>query len=247
MTGKTHRAGGMLVSIVGFAVLKQNNLLLSNVNPALQWLIMYPFCMWGSVASDLDHHWESCPVKDYPSRAVNMALHVGKPFQKLLDKTLSDSDKKRNPVYKLCDLLNAKHRSWQTHSDLTLFAMLYLLHCVTSGKFTQLGAVDVAVASLIITGICLGVIAHFILDIITPEGIWCVTLVALNKISKLVVPKSNLPQKVHLVPKSEFFTTGGRWEQLIRKILNISTAVAVVWMLYVIVSPYLPFEVSLFG
>ena len=32
MTGKTHKAGGMLVSIVGFAILREKGLLLPDVN-----------------------------------------------------------------------------------------------------------------------------------------------------------------------------------------------------------------------
>ena len=43
MTGKTHRAGGILCSIIGFAILKEKGLLLPDVNEGLQWLIIYPF------------------------------------------------------------------------------------------------------------------------------------------------------------------------------------------------------------
>ena len=57
MTGNTHRAGGMLCSVVGFALLKEQGLLLPEINPCIQWLVMYPFCYWGSTASDLDHNW----------------------------------------------------------------------------------------------------------------------------------------------------------------------------------------------
>ena len=43
MTGKTHKAGGMLCTIVGFTILKENGLLINNVNEGVQWLMMYPF------------------------------------------------------------------------------------------------------------------------------------------------------------------------------------------------------------
>ena len=85
MTGKTHKMGGMLMSVVGFTVLKNNGLLLANVNEGLQWLMIYPFCMWGSIASDLDHHWDSCPSKDIPSWFVHKALHITEPAYKKLD------------------------------------------------------------------------------------------------------------------------------------------------------------------
>ena len=236
MTGKTHRAGGMLVSIVGFAFLQQKGLLLNNVNPAVQWLVMYPFCMWGSVASDLDHHWESCPVRDYPSRAINMALHVGKPLQKACGKVMKES----NPVYKFVKLFNASHRSWQTHSDLTLALMVWLLWAVLNGKISNLGSIDVSVLSLVITGMCLGVIAHFLLDIITPEGVWCVPLAILDK---LAGRKVHLPTKYHLVPDKPFFRTGGKWENFIYRLLGVLTALACIWFIYNL----LPFKISFNG
>lgn len=246
MTGATHRAGGMLVSIVGFAILRQKGLLLPNVNEAVQWLVMYPFTMWGSVASDLDHHWDSCPSKDIPSRAVNMALHITKPIKKTLEKAGAD----KNPIYKAADFLNASHRSWQTHSDLTLFAMLYLLYMVFTGGFPSLSQVDSTIITLVLTGICLGVVAHFILDALTPEGILLVIPAVLNKLLKLFKVKVQLPQKLHLVPKTSFFATGGSWEQFVQKILRVGTVLCVLWFLFVQFAPviggFLPWEIQIY-
>lgn len=240
MTGKTHRAGGMLCSLVGFALLKDNNLLLPDVNEGLQWLVMYPFCMWGSIASDLDHHWESCPSKDYPSWLVNKALHITAPVQKVMDKNLSNSQKKHNLVYKLATFLNAKHRSWQTHSDLTLFAMLFLLYSVISGAFTSLGAVDVIIANLVITGVCLGIIAHFILDVLTPEGVWLTLFVVFNRLIKSIFPRfKGLPEKLHLVPHKKFFATGESWEMFVQKVLKVLTVLSLIWFLLTFLNPYI--------
>lgn len=250
MTGATHRAGGMLVSIVGFALLRQKGLLLSNVNEGVQWLVMYPFTMWGSVASDLDHHWESCPTKDIPSRFVNAILHITKPAKKMLDRTLSESSRKKNPIYKLVDFLNASHRSWQTHSDLTLFAMLYLLYMVFTGQVGGLSEIDSTVIMLVLTGVCLGVVAHFILDALTPEGILLVIPAVINKILKLFKLKFQLPQKLHLVPKTSFFATGGQWEQFVQKVLKTCTVLCVIWFLWVQLAPVilelLPFEIQFY-
>ena len=248
MTKKTHKAGGMLVSIIGFAILKENGLLLPDVNEGLQWLTMYPFVMWGSTASDLDHHWDSCPTKDYPSRLVNSALHITRPVKKYMDKTLSESQKGSNIVYKLANLMNASHRSWQTHSDFTLFAMLALLMKIVSGYFVQFGAVDNVIATLILTGLSLGIIAHLILDSITPEGIWVIGLVILEKILRIFSPRINIQKKIHLVPKKEFFATGGVWEKGVQKVLNIATWIALVWffgtLLYPILGEYIPFQIE---
>lgn len=247
MTGATHRAGGMFVSIVGFAILRQKGLLLPGVNEAVQWMVMYPFTMWGSVASDLDHHWESCPSKDIPSRAVNAVLHITKPVKKFFDKTgLSKS----NPLYKFADFFNASHRSWQTHSDLTLFAMLYLLYKVFTGSIGGLSSTDSTIITLVLTGICLGVVAHFILDALTPEGIWLVVPAVFNWLLSKLKIKIKLPQKLHLVPKSQFFATGGSWEQFVQKVLKICTVLVLLWFVWVQAAPiiirYLPFEIQIY-
>ena len=251
MTGKTHRAGGMLVSILGFAYLRQHGLLLGNVNEGLQWLIMYPFCMWGSVASDLDHSWESCPMHDYPSKIVNKVLHAPKAVKDLMDATPIPSAR-RSFFYKVCDCLNASHRSWQTHSDLTLFVFMFLLMCTMEGHISSFQAVDMAIARLILTGLCLGIFAHLLLDCLTPDGIWLMGLVWLNWLLNWLGFKDvKLPRKLHFVPRGlHFFDTGGVWEQWVYKVLNIVTYIALVWLLFVTLLPsisiHLPFEISFF-
>lgn len=231
MTGKTHRAGGMLCSIVSFAVLKQNDLLIPNVNEGLQWLVMYPFCMWGCIASDLDHHWESCPSRDVPSWFVHKALHITEPIEKRLSSGF---------IYKITHFLNAKHRSWQTHSDLTLVLMFLLLRAILDGKIGYFSAVDRIIASLVVTGICLGVIAHFILDLITPDGICLFGCMLLNNLFNL-----KLPEKIHLVPRKKYFATGGQWEELINKVLRFLTVIAVAWLLMIIFFPNFKFPYNI--
>lgn len=251
MTGKTHRAGGMLCSIVGFAILQQKGLLLPNVNEGVQWLVMYPFTMWGSIASDLDHHWDSCPDKSYPSWFINKALHITAPIQKSLDKTLSSSQKKHNPIYSLAKTFNASHRSWQTHSDLTLWCMLLLMHLLIQGKFTVFNGIDISILTLILTGVCLGVVAHFILDVLTPEGVWIIPLVVLNKVVKLVNPRINIPMKLHLVPHKKFFATGEKWEVFVQKVLKVATIIAILWFLGNLLIPsvmkQIPYSISFFN
>ena len=250
MTLKTHRAGGMLVSILGFAILKEKGLLLPDVNEGLQWLVMYPFTMWGSIASDLDHHWSSCPSKDYPSRLVNTALHITKPVKKSLDKAFSNKQKENSLVYKIVKFFNASHRSWQTHSDLTVYAVLFLLFSVLNRGLENFGAVDVAISALVLTGVCLGIIAHLILDSITPDGIWLIGFILLNKFLKLFNSRINLPQKLHLVPDMHYFATGGRWEEHVQKVLKFLTYLALAWFLFVLVSPflieYIPYSINFY-
>lgn len=231
MTGKTHKMGGMLVSVVGFTVLKKNGLLLPDVNEGIQWLAMYPFCMWGSIASDLDHHWDSCPSKDIPSWFIHKALHITEPVYKMLDNKLSTSEKKSSIMYKLSKFLTARHRSWQTHSDLTFVLMLWLLYSLINGKFNMFTGTEVLLLTLILTGVCLGIVAHFILDLLTPEGVWSTIVVLINRfILKGKLPRSY--EKWHFVPKMRCFATGSSWEDFIYKVLKVLTVIAVVYLLF---------------
>lgn len=251
MTGATHRAGGAVISVVGFMMLKQHGLLLPNVNEGVQLLVMYPFAMWGSVASDLDHHWESCPAKDAPSWCINKVLHLGTPVRKARESIGGT----KGAGYKALGIFDASHRSWQTHSDLTLGAILWLLWSVLSGKIgSNFSAVDVSILSLVLTGISLGVIAHLILDLLTPQGIWSTLFVAVNKILSLVLHKevTLLPEKLHLVPNLKFFATGGSWEVAIGRLLKIATIISVVYLLVLMfpnvwqsITGMIPYEIQI--
>lgn len=234
MTGETHRAGGMLVSIVGFTLLKKNNMLLPDVNEFLQWLVIYPFCMWGSTASDLDHNWNSCPSKDIPSWFINKALHITEPVYKKLDEKLSSKEKKSSMSYKISRFLCARHRSWQTHSDLTFVSIILFLYLLINGKIGIFNAKDTMFLTLILTGICLGVAAHFILDMLTPEGVWNTLVVLLNRF----IFKNKLPRRLekwHFVPKLKCFATDSKWEDFIYKVLKIATVVSVIYLLLFVV------------
>jgi hypothetical protein len=242
----------MLMSVIGFWALKSNGLLLPDVNEGLQLLVMYPFTMWGSVASDLDHHWDSAPVKDAPSWCINMLLHLTTPVRKTMEN--GGSSVKKSPLYHLAGIFDASHRSWQTHSDLTLASVLLLLWAVLSGHLNfGFSVVDLSIIALVLTGICLGLVAHLVLDMITPEGAWSLLFVGVNKVITLVTKhnKPVLPEKIHFVPHSKFFATGGAWESMICRILKLMTFLSVVYILLLLfpaagdfVRSLLPFEIS---
>ena len=220
MTGKTHRVGGMLCVLGGFTYLESKGLLLRNVNPLLQLTVMYPFALYGSIVSDLDHNANSIPSKDIVSVAINRVLH--------LTSGLNESTGGRNKVF---GLLDAKHRSWQTHSDLFLVALIYALYQMVME--TKLATVESVIWSLVGMGFILGVISHLILDMITPEGIWSFILVGISK----VTGKKLIPKKLRLVPDSKFFSTGGPWESLVRNILWICCVVLFIRLIY-LMTPY---------
>lgn len=207
MQGKTHRVGGVLSALLGFSILSSNNMLIPNVEPILQLTVMYPFAIYGSVMPDLDHNWNSAPVKDPVSWCINKILH------------LSNKDDKHG-----INLLNAKHRSWQTHSE------LFLLICIVLGIFTglpSLSGVNGIIFKLIFLGFIFGLASHLILDSLTTEGIW------------FIVASIILRKKVvfRLVPKSKKFSTGGSWENTIRYIMWIIVILLMIYVIYTL-SPY---------
>lgn len=203
MTGKTHRIGGMVCAMTGYCLLESKGLLINDVDPLLQLTVIYPFALYGSVVSDLDHHWESAPCKDIVSFGINKLLHI----------------------------TGAKHRSWQTHSDLFLCLILalgnLLLHFAS-------GAESIII-NLVFSGLLLGVISHMILDSLTPQGIHSVILILISK----VTGNKKMPTKIRFVPKAAYFATDGPWEGNVRRVLWFLSFI----LLIRIAISYLPYEV----
>lgn len=222
MTGKTHRVGGMLCVLGGFTYLESKGLLLRGVNPILQLTVMYPFALYGSIFCDLDHNSNSIPSKDIVSIAINRLLH-------LTSKANEVSGEKTGVLA----ILDAKHRSWQTHSDLFLALLMYALYELIVQ--TRLATVESVILSLVGMGFVLGVISHLILDILTPEGIWSLLLVGVGKVSKK--GGKLVPQKIRIVPDTKFFSTGGLWETLVRKVLWVLCAILFIRIIY-LMTPY---------
>lgn len=214
MTGKTHRVGGMLCALGGYVILKEKGLLLKDTNPLLQLTIMYPFAIYGSVLPDLDHTWNSSPSKDIVSYLINRVLH--------LSSFLGNEKTKKNF---LLNLFDADHRSWQTHSDLFLVVMLFLAYRLLN--IDGINGVDALLIRLVFTGLIFGVISHLVLDMLTPEGIWCIGFTVLDRSGK-----KKLPKKIHTVPKSSFYATGGKWETLVRNIMWVSCFILLLVILY---------------
>lgn len=213
MEGKTHRLGGVLCTLVGYSILESNGMLIEGVNPLLQLTVVYPFALYGSVFSDLDHSWQSSPVKDPFSYFVNKCLHLTTWFRK-----------KTDSASKVSSIFDAKHRSWQTHSDMFLFTLIAAFLAVL---YSDSPGVSGVIFELVAIGFITGVVSHLILDMLTPEGIW-VVLPSIVKGKKVTVS---------LVPRSKFFCTGGRWEKLIRVVLCVAIAFFVLRLLY-LASPY---------
>lgn len=222
MTGKTHRVGGMLCVLGGFSYLESKGLLLSGVNPILQLTVMYPFAIYGSIFCDLDHDTHSIPSKDIVSLSINKVLHLTTKFNEI-------KGGKPKGVFALFD---SKHRSWQTHSDLFLVALLYGLYKLVMQS--RNGTAESVIVSLVGMGFVLGVVSHLLLDMLTPEGIWSVGLLIAGKVTKT---GKVLPKKLKVVPYTRFFYTGGVWEDIVRRILWVACGLLFIRVLY-LMSPY---------
>lgn len=146
---RTHKAGGALAMVVAFEAMRKHGMLIPDINPYIQLLVMYPASSWGSTAPDLDHHWGSVKEKT--------------PFNML--------------VHKILHLTEPAHRSWQTHSILVtggLCALLYSL-VMWGDKIWgtgSLGSFDWIIIRLVTVGFLVGVASHLFLDCMSTAGIW---------------------------------------------------------------------------
>lgn len=212
MEGKTHRLGGTVCALAGFIAFKESGYLLPDevVSPALQFLVVYSAGIYGGMWSDNDHHWESSPLKDPASWVQNKLLHLANKPYKVLDERLSSTEKRSSFFYKTLKFLACRHRSWQTHSEVTLLAIWWLM---TNPQVLFNGAVDSVLWMLVMMGFGLGVISHLLLDCLTTEGI----RFALGVFIRSYAPSFPIPETIRFVPPSPVFKTGSNWELMIRK------------------------------
>lgn len=242
MTGKTHKAGGVLCALVGVQIINSYTNLQSEINPLIQFCITYPFCMWGSTAPDLDHDWSNVEDKNPINYAINKGLHF---FNELYEKAEMLGQERK---LKLLKTLSARHRSWQTHSDLTLLLLMLLRYLLIDRVLGGFGSsVDVDILTLIANGLILGTGVHLFLDMLTRAGITSVLLTILKKLLVSLVNrewKEVKPVKIRLVPNKEFFGTdsNGTYESTVRKVLQVATYIyTALWLLYRYTNFNLPF------
>lgn len=229
MTSKTHKAGGALCTVIGMQLLAKNNLNLEGINPIIQFLVIYPFALWGCTAPDLDHDWSVVADKNPVNYGINKILHI---FNPVYDKHEAIKDLTGLGISKgkvrILKGLSARHRSWQTHSDLTVALILGLLYVVTRGIWLakDMSGLDISILILIITGVLIGQLSHLILDMLTTKGVTSVLATAIKFAIMKVIGKTTKDAKVvklRLVPKSEVFVTGGSYEDFVHKVVVVTT------------------------
>lgn len=237
MTGKTHRVGGMLGSLVGYVVLKNNGLLVSEISEPLQVLLMYSSSMYGSILSDMDNDWGSCPSKDIFSWLIYKVLHLTTPIRKFLNK-----GKIRKKIYKVLkiplEFFDSRHRSWQTHSDLSI--ILVILGMIILPNITN-GMYDSTLICVLGEGLLSGVLSHLLLDVLTTDGIWSFILAPISIFkSKHKDDIKDYLFRLSLVPDIKFFSTddsNSPWERLVRGMMVVGIVLILLYILY-LWSPY---------
>lgn len=147
MMGKTHRVGGAVAMLVSFTYMQKHGLTVENINPLVQLLVMYPCCMWGSVAPDLDQNDEAIPVKAPVSILIHKFLYLGK----------------------------VRHRSWQTHCLTTMgcfVAFLFVsLRLISERGILRIDPTAAILLRLMLMGLAVGIASHLFLDMMTYDGI----------------------------------------------------------------------------
>lgn len=245
MTGKTHKAGGVLCAMVGVQIINSYTHLNSDINPVIQFLITYPFCMWGSTAPDLDHDWSNVEDKNPINYGINKLLHT---FNGVSKKSEMVEPVMRERSTKIFKLLSAKHRSWQTHSDLTLFLLFLIRYLLIDKLLLNVGStVNIDILVLILNGLILGVGVHLFLDMLTRAGITSLIFTGIKKVI-LSIANGGLrevkPVKIRLVPNNEFFGTdsNGVYEKTVRKVLQTATYIyTMLWCVYSFTNIPIPF------
>ena len=223
MMGPTHRQGGNVSALAAFAVLEFNDLLIPGVYPLLQLLIIYPFAHYGATWPDLDHGKQSIPSRDPISLLQWRILHLTTPARKKMKEA---GLHKKNPLYTVMGLFDSSHRSWQTHSDLTLVAVLFATLYWSGGDAEVLTSNQLLVR-LVGVGFAIGILAHLVLDAITPHGVWSIILVLLKKLPLL----GFLPEKISFVPDRKYFATGEGWESRVSQVLKVLSWALILWIL----------------
>lgn len=217
MQGKTHNVGGIVAGLGTYIVLRENNLLPASevVNPLLQLIMMYPAAIWGATAPDQDHGYTSIPMRDPLSYLLWFILHIPNMIYNNMDKARQRLGlRKKSVLQRFVGIFRCNHRSYQTHSDITILFLIWLVTKVVLKLDPNVPQNTLII--LIGSGMLVGFLSHVFLDLCTTDGIPSIILMVLTS----WLPKKLRIRKISLVFGSSFFSTDSLYEKYVRKLLN---------------------------
>lgn len=202
MMGKTHRAGGTLAMLLAFQYMQSHNMLVSDIHPIVQLLVMYPACNWGSIAPDLDQSDDAIPDKSPLSILIHKIIYLG----------------------------SVRHRSWQTHCltlDGGFIALLFgAIALINMYGLFGLDLYSVTLLKLMLMGLTVGIASHLFLDACTYEGI---QLIPPTKDKKTGKKKRHW---IRFVPHKDAFKTNTLYETIVRVLLYIAIVADLGYIIY---------------
>lgn len=245
MLGKTHALGGSVAafgSVLGVAsgIAAYHHVPVAQLDyrDVLPFVfVTYPMAIWASKASDMDHHTGSVPFRDPVSVSLHYVLHCTSGVRRFFPR--------KSFVYKVLGFGDAQHRSWQTHSDLTLLLVWLLVVFAYNGTFTSwFGVVLGQLSQWVTPGLALGFTAHIVLDFLTPEGMWLTVPLLVNTVlGRRVLPEkfkpisplvSLLSLKVGKQRAIHYFSTGNGWEKAIQRVLFVASWILFLFVVYLV-------------
>lgn len=212
MVEKTHKAGGTLLAVVGLQIMSKHNLLIEDINPALQFIVEYPFVIWGSIAPDFDRDWEGIGNKNFINYYINKILRLFNPIYDKYSEDKCRGVKVNARKFKIAKMLSCRHRSWQTHSDISFIILVLTYIGMIKGSLflSKVETNDSKLILLCYTGVIIGILSHYILDALTRDGLDLIipTIVRNFIRKKLKMGRKEKKVKFRLVPNSELFSCG---------------------------------------
>lgn len=206
MVAKTHRIAGSVIAMGSYMYFRSKGMVGQELNSeVIEFLAFYASAYYGSVFPDIDHHGDSNPCKDPLSMMINRTLH------------LTSSRRKKGKKNGILGIFDARHRSWQTHSELPLILIIIAL------SFMQMGF-----GYMMLFGFGVGVFAHILMDLQTSGGVPVFLFMLVNKI----LGKKILPEKIRLVPRWKFFKTDEKFEEWVYIFMSFVSVGLAFWLVF---------------
>lgn len=186
MTAKTHVLGSMSLALGGYILMDKGGLLIPDVEPLIQLGIILPYSVWASTVPDLDQAHDSVAQ----SSPINLLIQ------------------------RFFKIVKAGHRSVKSHVAPAFISLATYLALAFNMIGRNLNGTEITILALAVLGITAGLVSHFLLDIMTRDGI--------------TIGKVN----IRVVPDTALFGAGTDYERIVRRLLYVLTTVLFIYILF---------------